>query len=199
MVGHLHHRRLQHDMLRALSALCLLAALLVLVSATAALADDPPAGNGANCDNFRCGVGAADPGSPGSPGVGAPPSAPPNSGSASDAASGSQHTGGEGDTGAGANSAPACTEQPLSPQPAANSPWWDGQTSAEGQVVSWVCADGSTPVVVVPHFTASAAAAPPPPAQTVPEQIEHLARLRDQGALTEEEFQAKKSELLGRM
>ena len=47
--------------------------------------------------------------------------------------------------------------------------------------------------------TAHAAAAPPPPAQTVPEQIEHLARLRDQGALTEEEFQAKKSELLGRM
>jgi len=47
---------------------------------------------------------------------------------------------------------------------------------------------------------AAAAAAPPsPPQQTVPEQIEHLARLRDQGALTDEEFQAKKSELLGRM
>jgi len=46
---------------------------------------------------------------------------------------------------------------------------------------------------------AAAAAPPPPPQQTVPEQIEHLARLRDQGALTDEEFQAKKSELLGRM
>ncbi len=45
----------------------------------------------------------------------------------------------------------------------------------------------------------AAAAPPPPPQQTVPEQIEHLARLRDQGALTDEEFQAKKSELLGRM
>jgi uncharacterized membrane protein YdbT with pleckstrin-like domain len=47
----------------------------------------------------------------------------------------------------------------------------------------------------VAHATAN----PAPPAQTVPEQIEHLARLRDQGALTEAEFQAKKSELLGRM
>jgi membrane protein YdbS with pleckstrin-like domain len=47
--------------------------------------------------------------------------------------------------------------------------------------------------------TAHATGSPPPPAQTVPEQIEHLARLRDQGALTEAEFQAKKSELLGRM
>lgn len=46
---------------------------------------------------------------------------------------------------------------------------------------------------------AAATAPPPPPQQTVPEQIEHLARLRDQGALTDEEFQAKKSELLGRM
>ena len=46
---------------------------------------------------------------------------------------------------------------------------------------------------------AHSAAAPPPPAQTVPEQIEHLARLRDQGALTDAEFQAKKSELLDRM
>lgn len=34
---------------------------------------------------------------------------------------------------------------------------------------------------------------------SVPEQIEHLARLRDQGLLSDEEFQAKKTELLGRM
>ncbi|MCX7620129.1 MAG: PH domain-containing protein [Acidimicrobiales bacterium] len=34
---------------------------------------------------------------------------------------------------------------------------------------------------------------------TVPEQIEQLARLRDQGILSEEEFQAKKAELLDRM
>lgn len=45
------------------------------------------------------------------------------------------------------------------------------------------------------------AAAPAPSAagQTVPEQIEALARLRDQGHITPEEFEAKKSELLGRM
>lgn len=36
-------------------------------------------------------------------------------------------------------------------------------------------------------------------AQTIPQQIEHLARLRDQGVLTEEEFQAKKADLLNRM
>jgi membrane protein YdbS with pleckstrin-like domain len=34
---------------------------------------------------------------------------------------------------------------------------------------------------------------------SIPEQIEHLARLRDQGTLSEAEFQAKKTELLGRM
>ena len=48
----------------------------------------------------------------------------------------------------------------------------------------------------VAHAAQSAAAQPQ---QTVPEQIEHLARLRDQGVLTEDEFQAKKAELLGRM
>jgi uncharacterized membrane protein YdbT with pleckstrin-like domain len=36
-------------------------------------------------------------------------------------------------------------------------------------------------------------------AQSVPEQIEHLDRLRRSGAITEEEFQAKKAELLRRM
>ncbi len=46
------------------------------------------------------------------------------------------------------------------------------------------------------HAAAAAAAAP---AQSVPDQIEHLARLRDQGVLTEDEFQSKKAELLGRM
>ncbi|MFM8305051.1 MAG: PH domain-containing protein [Actinomycetota bacterium] len=37
------------------------------------------------------------------------------------------------------------------------------------------------------------------PGQTVPEQIEALARLRDAGHITPEEFEAKKAELLGRM
>lgn len=41
--------------------------------------------------------------------------------------------------------------------------------------------------------------APQPPHVDVPTQIAQLAQLRDQGALTEAEFQQKKAELLGRM
>jgi membrane protein YdbS with pleckstrin-like domain len=45
-----------------------------------------------------------------------------------------------------------------------------------------------------------AAAAPAAPAAAdVPGQIEQLARLRDQGHITDAEYEAKKSELLGRM
>ncbi len=36
-------------------------------------------------------------------------------------------------------------------------------------------------------------------ADSIPDQIARLAQLRDQGVLTEEEFQAKKADLLGRM
>ena len=43
------------------------------------------------------------------------------------------------------------------------------------------------------------AASPAAPAASVPEQIEQLARLRDAGHITPEEYEAKKSELLGRM
>ena len=38
-----------------------------------------------------------------------------------------------------------------------------------------------------------------PAATSIPDQIAQLSQLRDQGVLTEEEFQAKKNELLGRM
>ena len=38
-----------------------------------------------------------------------------------------------------------------------------------------------------------------PAASSIPEQIEQLARLRDIGALADDEFQAKKTELLSRM
>ncbi len=41
--------------------------------------------------------------------------------------------------------------------------------------------------------------APPQPAAAVPDQIEQLARLRDQGHITDAEFEAKKAELLRRM
>lgn len=46
---------------------------------------------------------------------------------------------------------------------------------------------------------APAAAAPVQPGAAVPEQIEQLARLRDQGHITDAEFETKKAELLQRM
>jgi uncharacterized membrane protein YdbT with pleckstrin-like domain len=53
------------------------------------------------------------------------------------------------------------------------------------------------------HSAAERAAAAPAPAASsssgIADQIEQLAKLRDQGHLTEAEFQAKKAELLGRM
>jgi membrane protein YdbS with pleckstrin-like domain len=53
------------------------------------------------------------------------------------------------------------------------------------------------PVAMVQQ--APAVVAPPQPGAAVPEQIEQLARLRDQGHITAAEFEAKKAELLGRM
>jgi hypothetical protein len=46
---------------------------------------------------------------------------------------------------------------------------------------------------------APAAAPAPAPGPSVPDQLEQLASLRDRGIITPEEFEAKKSELLGRM
>jgi hypothetical protein len=46
---------------------------------------------------------------------------------------------------------------------------------------------------------APAPAPAPQPGAAVPEQIEQLARLRDQGHITAAEFEAKKAELLNRM
>ena len=51
------------------------------------------------------------------------------------------------------------------------------------------------PVAMVQQAPAPA----PPPGAAVPEQIEQLARLRDQGHITPQEFEAKKAELLNRM
>ena len=52
-----------------------------------------------------------------------------------------------------------------------------------------------------PAAAAPAAPAPAPaaPVASVPDQIEQLAHLRDQGHITPEEYEQKKSELLGRM
>ncbi|MEZ5141395.1 MAG: PH domain-containing protein [Acidimicrobiales bacterium] len=46
---------------------------------------------------------------------------------------------------------------------------------------------------------ATPAPAPAEAPPSIPQQIEHLSQLRDKGVLTDEEFQAKKAELLGRM
>ena len=46
---------------------------------------------------------------------------------------------------------------------------------------------------------ANVATAPAAPTASVPDQIEQLARLRDQGVITAAEFEAKKAELLKRM
>ncbi len=57
-----------------------------------------------------------------------------------------------------------CHEVPLSPQPAAGSPWWDGHQAGQGQVMHWVCTGGTEPAVAVPFFLATGqVAAPPPP------------------------------------
>ncbi|HEY1737792.1 MAG TPA: PH domain-containing protein, partial [Acidimicrobiia bacterium] len=58
----------------------------------------------------------------------------------------------------------------------------------ERKRASWA-SSGATPAVT----TAAS------PNASVPEQIEQLAKLRDQGVLTAQEFEAKKSELLKRM
>jgi hypothetical protein len=62
---------------------------------------------------------------------------------------------------------------------------------------------GGAPVVMpaAPVFTPPPAAAPAPSANAadIAEQIRHLAELRDQGHLTQEEFDAKKAELLKRI
>jgi membrane protein YdbS with pleckstrin-like domain len=53
------------------------------------------------------------------------------------------------------------------------------------------------PVTMVQQ--APAVVSPPQPSAAVPDQIEALAKLRDQGHITDAEFEAKKAELLGRM
>jgi len=55
------------------------------------------------------------------------------------------------------------------------------------------------PVGMMPAPAAAPAAPAAPVPPDVPEQIEALARLRDQGHITPAEFEAKKAELLGRM
>ena len=57
------------------------------------------------------------------------------------------------------------------------------------------------PIYTPPPPTAPITPAPPPKttAADVADQIRHLAELRDQGHITAEEFEAKKTELLKRI
>ena len=58
-----------------------------------------------------------------------------------------------------------------------------------------------TPIMVIVYLLYKVATKPASgcPQATVPEQIEQLASLKDQGVLSESEFEEKKKELLARM
>lgn len=153
-------------MLRA--ALTGVLVLLMLVLSVGTVLADPP-GNGVSCPTGRCGVGAVDPGAAGSPGAG-PAIARSVSNDVTDGSTESSDSGAAG----GSVVVPACTEQPMNPQPAADSVWWRGNSPADGVIVQWVCTGGTTPTTctycsdLTPHFAATGAAgagsaAPPPP------------------------------------
>lgn len=71
-----------------------------------------------------------------------------------------------------------------------------GRTSAAraGELIRSLIGEGS--YTATTHARASQ---PGAAVSSIPEQIEQLARLRDIGALSDDEFQAKKTELLSRM
>ena len=159
------------------------AILMLLDLVPVGLADPPPPGTGVSCPDLHCGVGAVDPGAAGSPGAGTGTGVAAGSSSGSSSGNTDASTGGSSADGGGSVvSAPACSEQPMSPQPAAGTVWWDGHSAADGQVVLWVCTGGLTTAtctyctVLVPHFAANGAAAagggaPPPPPPPTPEQL----------------------------
>jgi len=147
------------------AAVTVLMVLMLLVTASAVVADpsdppDPPQ-NGVSCPTGRCAAGAFDPGSPGGPATSTPVVSGTTSGSSNS-------------TGGGAVDVPACTEQPMNPQPAADSIWWRGNSPADGVIVRWICTGDTTPETctyctdLTPHFAANGVAAgggaaPPPP------------------------------------
>lgn len=140
---------------------------LMLVLSVGTVLADPP-GNGVSCPTGRCGVGAVDPGAAGSPGAGPATDRPVSNGVADGLLDSTSSVDG------GSVVVPACTEQPMNPQPAADSVWWRGNSPADGMIVQWVCTGGTTPATctyctdLTPHFAATGVAgagpaAPPPP------------------------------------
>jgi len=139
-------------------------------------APQPPAntGTGAACIDGACGVGAAHTSTSGS-------TEGSSSGADADTSAGTSMAGGDSSVGGGSSatdtsvSAASCNEQPMNPQPAEGTAWWDGHSSSEGQVMLWVCTNGMTAAsctyctVLTPHFVANGAGggggvpAPPPP------------------------------------
>lgn len=171
-------------MLRRLGFAVVIAALATLPLAPTVLASapmggpvtPPSEGTGASCVSFRCGIGAVDPGAAGAPGAG--PVTGTNTVANSGLSSGGSSTSGDG--GGSTTPVAACTEQPMNPQPAAGSPWWEGKSAADGQIVQWVCTGGMTPTtciyctVLIPHFAANGAVgvgAPAPPPPPTPEEL----------------------------
>ena len=73
---------------------------------------------------------------------------------------------------------------------------WSGQAMAQAATPGPIPA--AAPPPVIPPAPVPAAPAPAP-APDITEQISKLATLRDQGAITPEEFEAKKAELLDRI
>ena len=147
-------------MLRKVAAIVLVSVLMSLVLAPAGLADPPPPGTGVSCPDLHCGVGAVDPGAAGTPGAGAGPGVAAGAGTGQSGNNGASNSGG-----GSVISAPACSEQPMSPQPAAGSIWWRGNSPADGLIVQWVCTGGLTAATctyctdLTPHFAANGTAA----------------------------------------
>jgi len=139
-------------------------------------------GTGVGCANGGCGVGAIDPGSPGSapgspgsaPGTGASGGGTSNGGTSNGGSSGAGSSGGSsggsssgGGGGGGGSGKPVGCGQwyVMNPQPAAGSPLWEGHSAADGVVEFFECDGGGGGISQAGastfRFTAKAAAAAP--------------------------------------
>ena len=145
-------------------------------------------GTGVGCGNGGCGVGATDPGSPGSapgtpgsaPGTGASGSGTSNGGSSAGvSSSGGSSSGGAGGGGSsssggggGGSGQPVGCGQwyVMNPQPAAGSPLWEGHSAADGVVEFFECDGGGGGIsqAGASTFRFAAKAAPAAPGKGAP-------------------------------
>lgn len=82
------------------------------------------------------------------------------------------------------------TDSPLRAEPVVSAPVFGSQPAGTA---------APTPVAAVPPDLPQPAPAPKAPAEDPTETLAKLAELRDKGAITPEEYEAKKTELLGRI